>query len=279
MIGAAVGPDPSPGWYPDPWGSGGQRWWNGLEWGAEVAPPTPPRKRHTGLIVGLVLGGVGLLCLIAIGGLLLFGLGKALDEQDNYSQDLVNDQRYFLPVDEGAWATSFAEDGFRMEVRRQHTWAATGLHIGSTHTALTIEIAVTPVTAAEGSEVGPACLSTPGEGYAFLVAGDGRAELVEFAITDDGLWDDGSVHTIVRTTVDPTVAAGERLMISCAIPAPGSDVELSGYVDGVKVISGRPRMNVSGFELEGMMGHTTDAAPAVWAFTSIERRGVHDMPE
>jgi len=26
------------GWYPDPAGSGGLRWWNGVEWGEQVQP-------------------------------------------------------------------------------------------------------------------------------------------------------------------------------------------------------------------------------------------------
>jgi uncharacterized protein YxjI len=36
-------PPPPPGWYPDPAGSGGTRWWNGQGWTEHVqAPPTPP---------------------------------------------------------------------------------------------------------------------------------------------------------------------------------------------------------------------------------------------
>jgi uncharacterized protein YxjI len=35
-------PLPPPGWYPDPAGSGGTRWWNGVGWTDTVhAPPTP----------------------------------------------------------------------------------------------------------------------------------------------------------------------------------------------------------------------------------------------
>ncbi|MGY1615629.1 LURP-one-related/scramblase family protein [Geodermatophilus sp. SYSU D00691] len=36
-------PPPPPGWYPDPAGSGGTRWWNGQGWTDHVqAPPAPP---------------------------------------------------------------------------------------------------------------------------------------------------------------------------------------------------------------------------------------------
>jgi uncharacterized RDD family membrane protein YckC len=32
---------PAPGWYPDPGGSGGQRWWDGVRWTDHLAPPPP----------------------------------------------------------------------------------------------------------------------------------------------------------------------------------------------------------------------------------------------
>ena len=39
-------PNPQPavpaGWYPDPAGGGGQRWWDGTQWSEHVAPPAAP---------------------------------------------------------------------------------------------------------------------------------------------------------------------------------------------------------------------------------------------
>jgi Protein of unknown function (DUF2510) len=44
----------SPGWYPDPGGSGNLRYWNGRKWTSETQPPDPsslghfagPQRRH-----------------------------------------------------------------------------------------------------------------------------------------------------------------------------------------------------------------------------------------
>lgn len=35
---------PAAGWYPDPAGSGGQRWWDGSTWGEQVQPAGQPAQ-------------------------------------------------------------------------------------------------------------------------------------------------------------------------------------------------------------------------------------------
>src|ERR1700693_523258 len=64
-------PRPSPGWYPDPSGGSGLRYWDGTAWGP-VAPPTPPKKksdvRQALLIVMSCLAG-----LAVVGGLYACG--------------------------------------------------------------------------------------------------------------------------------------------------------------------------------------------------------------
>jgi uncharacterized protein YxjI len=48
---AVSAPPPPPGWYPDPAGSGGTRWWDGQGWTDHVqqaAPPPPPPTAPSG---------------------------------------------------------------------------------------------------------------------------------------------------------------------------------------------------------------------------------------
>ncbi|HEY1357482.1 MAG TPA: DUF2510 domain-containing protein [Thermoleophilaceae bacterium] len=61
------GPPPKPpGWYDDPWGVGGLRWWDGNDWTAQVAPKAgAPKKRPIwpwilagSIVVFLVTAGV-----------------------------------------------------------------------------------------------------------------------------------------------------------------------------------------------------------------------------
>ena len=59
---------PPPGWHPDPWGGGGQRWWDGTQWTGHVAPAAGdpaarealrPSKTSGFAIASLVFGILG----------------------------------------------------------------------------------------------------------------------------------------------------------------------------------------------------------------------------
>lgn len=65
-------PEVPPGWYPDPGGSPGRRWWDGRAWSQDTRPAQPPnteeqagesrRRRRTGWLVALgmvIAAGVG----------------------------------------------------------------------------------------------------------------------------------------------------------------------------------------------------------------------------
>jgi hypothetical protein len=54
-----------PGWYPDPWGGGGERWFDGTSWSRDRVDDLPPpkgrrgrRRRGLGVVVAIVLAAV-----------------------------------------------------------------------------------------------------------------------------------------------------------------------------------------------------------------------------
>ena len=65
--------NPTPGWYPDPSGGGGQRYWDGRNWTA-IAPPGSPAGVPVAAKAGMSKGkkiaigvGGGIVALAAIG--------------------------------------------------------------------------------------------------------------------------------------------------------------------------------------------------------------------
>lgn len=46
---------PPPGWYPDPAGGGGSRWWDGTTWGAQPVSPVRPPLASIGARFGAIL--------------------------------------------------------------------------------------------------------------------------------------------------------------------------------------------------------------------------------
>jgi len=71
---------PPPGYYPDPAGSGGQRWWDGAHWTGHLAPAAPPDPFHvepasastgagrssTALAVGVIVVVLALIAVMAV---------------------------------------------------------------------------------------------------------------------------------------------------------------------------------------------------------------------
>jgi hypothetical protein len=53
----------APGWYPDPRGSGGQRFWDGNVWTEHVRSPEPPPPGAGNVlsIIAMVCGGIAIL--------------------------------------------------------------------------------------------------------------------------------------------------------------------------------------------------------------------------
>jgi hypothetical protein len=79
-------PPTPPGWYPDPSGAPGTRYWDGQRWGA--AAPRPPEKNSALLIVGIV-GGV---VMVLFAGLIFLGvIGASLNKHDKSSAARVTD--------------------------------------------------------------------------------------------------------------------------------------------------------------------------------------------
>jgi hypothetical protein len=72
---------PLPGWYPDPSGAAGQRYWDGVEWGPTApAAPAPKGRFGTRQFVILAIAGAvaGLVTFIPMQ--LLFGVGGPVFE-------------------------------------------------------------------------------------------------------------------------------------------------------------------------------------------------------
>jgi hypothetical protein len=75
-----------PGWYPDPGGGGGERYWDGSGWSGHLRGGTgAPRSTNNVLsIIGIVCGGIAILffpIFIGLAGIVLAGIAKARKEK------------------------------------------------------------------------------------------------------------------------------------------------------------------------------------------------------
>ena len=66
-------PPPQPGWYPDPAGGWGQRYWDGTAWGPVAPPAAPPPPAKRGVSPALLILLLPLLCCGSCGVLGLIG--------------------------------------------------------------------------------------------------------------------------------------------------------------------------------------------------------------
>ena len=78
-------PPPTPGWFPDPSGGPGQRYWDGTSWGPP-APAAPPAKKRSSVTAWVIVVGVLLLCPGSCGVLALIGGMSSHDSKTNSPQ-------------------------------------------------------------------------------------------------------------------------------------------------------------------------------------------------
>jgi hypothetical protein len=96
---------PQPGWYPDPAGGWGQRYWDGTAWGPVAPPPQPPpARRSSGVLPGFLAGispalliiGLPLVCCGGCGVLAMIG-GLSHHDTSNSSQSTSTTAHAYTP--------------------------------------------------------------------------------------------------------------------------------------------------------------------------------------
>lgn len=96
-------PPPPPGWYPDPEGGAGMRYWDGINWRTIVPPqepvPTPPPAKQ-GLSTGgkIALGGAGLAVALGIVGSVVEAENKASNSSPTTFNSNQTAGRDFVPA-------------------------------------------------------------------------------------------------------------------------------------------------------------------------------------
>ncbi len=79
-----------PGWYPDPWGQPGQRYWDGRQWTATAVPAAP--RRRTGVWVLVAVIAVAMLFFGGCAAVIAFGSRNASDHpEDEYPALVLRD--------------------------------------------------------------------------------------------------------------------------------------------------------------------------------------------
>ena len=268
--------------------------WDGAAWaygaagpplGAQSgqAPPAPPpaplgtgssatpgrdrgprrRRRRWPWIVGAIV--------IAL--LLAIGLNAAIEQGDTYSQDLTTPTSAFPARDFGTYTTRYAPDGMHLVLRAPDTLAPVGTEAPTEHTVLSVEIVASMRSPGPDAGIGPFCWQDVDHGFGLVLDRSGAATLVQIA--------GGSVRALRRAATAPVVGSRTvRLMVTCSrrgLLGQGI-VDLTGYVDGRKVVSAASTATVSSFHYTGFAGHTVTSVPAEWVVSHFWRLGPDAAP-
>jgi hypothetical protein len=79
-----------PGWYPDPWGAAGQRYWDGRQWTTAVVPALPRRTLWVRVLVAVIM--VLLLFFGGCAAIIAFGSRNTSDNpEDEYPALVLRD--------------------------------------------------------------------------------------------------------------------------------------------------------------------------------------------
>jgi len=215
-----------------------------------------------------------------VAGLLLVGLEQMTRDLDTYTADLTRGHGGDFPASAmPGFATTYQSDGYHLLITEPGTFAPTGVKSATSHTALAVEIAVTPLAVPSGAAFGPFCWEDPTHGYGLLIDGSGSPQLVQL-MNPSAAEIPAPADLEVLATGRPTSATpghSHRLMLTCSttgLPA----VRLRGYVDDTKVLETSAASPASEFRYTGIAGRTGDAAPAEWSVTRFWRKGPADMP-
>ncbi len=214
-----------------------------------------------------------LVCLGSLVAMAAVSAGRdALRHAVGYRADLTTGSGDFSASDDAGMASFYAPDGYHL-VDKAPGWALAGVAVPRAQRALAVELTVRAVAVPGDAAFGPFVWNlASGGGYGFTVDRGGAAKLVE--VTSEG------EVTSVSTAAAPALRGGSRhvLTLTCIVAAPGGRSVLAGYVDGTRVVSGRPGVNIAEVSVTGMGGYVGADGPAEWVVSRFVRLGPDAMP-
>ncbi|HET6815764.1 MAG TPA: hypothetical protein VFH66_00850 [Mycobacteriales bacterium] len=269
-------PTVTPGWYPDPGGRHQFRYADEHGWTDTVAdngmtmrdplPPPPGPSRRRWWIVAAVVGA------IVVGAAALVGVARIFDSMDTYRADLTKGHGDFLTRDTPDVAEFYAQDGYHV-VGKTPGWVESGVTASTGHTVLGVQLTARAVTIPGRAAFGPMVGASNHNLFSFLVDNRGKATLVEEKA-------DGTVRQIATSSSPPLVVGGEQrvLFLHVAVSMQHGTATLTGYVDGVQVITGTTTLPVKEVIATGMAGYVYKQGPAEWVVPKFARLGPDTKP-